>query len=130
MNVNMVQLDTYQRDINEWQEKLDQAKDKLAFLRLQAKQTRAAATRAKRDPLIKAFIKAMPKDFVDVMPSPGTVYVSIHFSPLQASLYADVPEKLGLEFIGSEKLNDSLSSPTVWRYRSPGVLFYITRRVV
>ncbi len=130
MNLDMSQLDAYQRDIEQWEATLAQAKDKLAFLRLQVKQTRAAAARAKRDPLIKAFIKAMPKDFVEVMPSPGTVYVSVHFSPLQASLYADVPERLGLESLGSVKVDNSLRSPTLSRYRSPGVLFYITKHVV
>lgn len=130
MNLNMVQLDTYQREIKEWQEKLEEAKAKLAFLRLQSRQTRACAARAIRNPLIKAFIKAMPKDFVEVMPSPGTTYVSVDLSPMQASLYASVPESLGLEYWETVRLTDSLSSPVCWKYRSRGVVYYINKWVV
>lgn len=126
----MSQLDYYEHEIAVCVERLQKAKDDLAFLRLQAKQTRASAALAKRDPLIKAFIKAMPKDHVEVMPSPGCVYVSVQLSLLQASLYADVPKRLGLECIGSEKVGDGLAAPTIWKYRgSPGVLFYITKHV-
>lgn len=130
MNLDMAQLATYKREIEEWEEKLKEAKDKLEFLRLQAKQTRASAARAKRDPTIKAFIKAMPKDHVEVMPAPGSVYVSIHLSPMQASLYADVPDKLGLQLIESKKLSASLSAPTLTVYRTPGAVFYITKHTI
>lgn len=126
----MSQLDHYEHEIDACVELLRKAKHDLAFLRLQARQTRASAALAKRDPLIKAFIKAMPKDHVEVMPSPGCVYVSVQLSPLQASLYANVPERLGLECIGSQKVGDGLGAPTIWKYRSaPGVLFYITKHV-
>lgn len=127
MNLDMSQLDNYERDIAVCRQAIDDAKSKLDFLRLQAKQTRESAVRAKRDPLIKAFIKAMPKDFVEVMPSPGCVYVSVRFgSVLQASLYAEVPEKLGLVLSCREKQSDTLHAPTVSLYRVPGVAFYIT----
>lgn len=71
MKIDPDALNGYLRDLAQQQEAFETAKRKIEYLKLQIKQTRVQIKLAKQDPLIKEFIKRMPKDQVSVTPSPG-----------------------------------------------------------
>ena len=85
MNIDLSQIKSYEEDMAKAKSDLEKAKRQLEYNRLQIKQSREALKRAKASPLIKAFIKAMPKDHVDVMPAPQIAYVSVVLSCLCAT---------------------------------------------
>jgi hypothetical protein len=133
MNLDIDQITQYERDLATATELAAQAKRKIDYCRLQLKNTRAKAKQAKQDPLIKEFIKRMPKDQVRVTPASDLIYVSITLFALEASLYRSVPDDLGLKVFRDEEQDpNKLLGPRLKVYRSPhspGVHFYITQHI-
>jgi hypothetical protein len=133
MKIDPDALNGYLRDLAQQQEAFETAKRKIEYLKLQIKQVRAQTKIAKQDPLIKEFIKRMPKDQVSVTPSPGLTYVSVTLFALEASLYRSVPDDLGLKVFRDEEQDpNKLLGPRLKVYRSPhspGVHFYVTQHI-
>ena len=100
--LDLSQLKSYEKDIARHQQALADAKRNLEYAKLQAKQTRQCAKLAS-DMHIKALIKAYPKDTVDVMPSPGTLWISTHLKGISKGLYGHVPDTHGYEEYRTEE---------------------------
>ena len=129
MELDLRELNGYEQHIADAKEQLADAKRNLDYYRLQAKQTRAMIQVAKKHKTLKAFIKAMPTDGVEVTPAPGLIYASITLGCMAASLYRDVPEKLGLIIMESKQTQpESIASPVLRIYKCDEgrVRFYIT----
>ena len=131
MNINLDQLKAYEIALAAGIENLANAKRQIEYNRLQAKQTRAKIKQAKQSALIKLFIAKMPIDSVKITPAPDQIYVSVTLNYLEASLYGEVPEELGLKLWRDEPSDKSLggfagADLKVWRTpHEPGVFFYI-----
>jgi len=131
MELNLHCLNGYIADEKAARDMLATAKSKIDFARLQAKQVREMIKLAKTHATLRAFVKAMPADQVEVMPSPGLIYASVTLHCMQASLYRDVPETLGLILMEQRTVDNSLGSPILRQYRSEDrrVQFFITTNV-
>ena len=132
MKIDLDQLNRYNAELEQARADLAKAKHRIEYLRLQAKQTREQAVKAKRSQLIKSFIHNLPSDCdVKVTPAPGQIYVSVTLSLEDAQDYAKVPEILGLKLWRDEPSDKSLggfagADLKVWRTpHEPGVFFYI-----
>lgn len=131
MELDLRELTRYEQRISEENARIAEEKRLLEHYRLQAKQTREMIAVAKKHETLRAFIKAMPKDCVEVTPAPGTIYASITLSVMGASLYREAPERLGLIPVETRPIDESLGSPILRTYRSEDkrVQFFITSRV-
>lgn len=132
MQIIRTQLDHYAQRIKESQEELERAKRALEHNRLQAKQVRAMIKLAHHHATLKAFIKAMPRDEVEVEPAPSVIYANVHLGCMAASLYRDVPDKLGLTLMETRKIQpESIASPVlrVYRCAEGNVRYYITEYI-
>lgn len=125
MEINLSQLESYAADIKRDTEKLEEIKRRLEYSKLQAKQTRQMAARAKRDPDVKALLKAYPADGFEVMPAPGSIWCSIHLRGISKSLYLDVPAEAGFEEYRLEA-PDALQSHHYFRKSGSPVILIVT----
>lgn len=129
MDINLEQLERHAKALELAKADLAKAKRDIEHQRLQLKEIRLQVKRTKSDELIKAFVAAMPKDCVEIVPAPGLTYVSVTLSVIAASLYRDVPETLGLKLFKDEEVDkNKLHGPRCRVYRSPHSCahFYIT----
>ena len=131
MNIIDRQLIHHAESLQKAKEAMDKAKLDTEYHRLQIKQTKEQRARAKKSPVIRWFIDKMPKDYVEVEPAPGAIYVSINLSAMQYSLYCeDLDEHL--ELWESHATHDGIGSPVIYHYRCQtelGIHFYITKHI-
>lgn len=127
MQVDLSQLSSYQDELQRTEAAIQKAKTQQEYLRLQIKQTKAASVAAKKNSLIKAFVAKYGKDNVEVMPAPGTTYVTVHVNPTM-NLYHFDPVELGIEFRDSNPSSDRLNADQIFRYASHGVTYYVIKR--
>lgn len=120
MKVDLSQVSHYKDEIQRHRAKQQEIKVALDFNRLQLKQAFATLASAKKNPLIKDIVGAMPPESVEIMPAPGVVYVTANLSQeqhAQVSCILDKHFKLDetQEFIGHTNM----------KYIGvPGIVFY------
>ena len=130
MNINLSQLISYTTDEARLREKIAKLQSDLDYARLQAKQTRECRARAIKSPHVKALVAAFcPSDDVEIMPAPGSAYVTFIAKGVLKLANMQVSGDLGWAEYRTEPDAPVTPRQTHHHYRhpdAPGIVLIVT----